>query len=123
MNKVIAGLYENKPIKIFNDGDIGIIISEERVSFGRWDTSFADISKNHISKYEIISKETNKSSSSTYKKSILGSLFFGNAGAVAGAMSADNESVYTIALYWKSGNKSLIEVDEKTYKSIRIKLF
>ncbi len=42
----------------------------------------------------------------------------GPVGAVAGVMSAKNKGTYQIAIKFKNGEKSLIEVDDKIYKAI-----
>ena len=39
-------------------------------------------------------------------------------GDYAGAASAKNKGVYTIAIQFKDGKRSLVEVDDKIYKAI-----
>ena len=39
------------------------------------------------------------------------------------ALTAKKKGEYSVALKWKNGKKSLLEIDEKTYKTIVKNLF
>ena len=52
----------------------------------------------------------------------MGSLF-GGVGMIAGALSAKSKGVHTLAILFKDGKKSLIEVDDKIYKNIMTAIF
>lgn len=111
-NKVIAGDY------------LGCMVSS---SFGVVSilTSFTGsvvINKHFASRYEVIDESSRKSAASIAGRALVGS-FFGGIGAVAGALSAKNKGIYVVAISFKDGKNSLIEVDDKIYKAIVTAMF
>ncbi len=70
-----------------------------------------------VESYEIINNEQHKSAVSGITRGLVGGML-GPVGAVAGVMSAKNKGTYQIAIKFKNGDKSLIEVDDKIYKAI-----
>lgn len=73
------------------------------------------ISKFSVNSYTVID-ETNKDQYSFWKGA-LGVALFGGVGAIAG-LKGKKSKEYMIAIQWKTGEKSLICVDENNYKQI-----
>lgn len=110
-NKVIAGDYENKKVQE-SFGTLKITsLTEERV-----------IDKKTVETYEVITDEMRKSGTSAILRGGLGSLVFGPVGVLAG-LTAKNKGTYQVAVQFRDGKKSLLELDEKLYKLLIKKCF
>lgn len=110
-NKVIEGDYKNNPIfAMFNE--LEIVIGFKTIK----------LNKDTIEEYEVIDQEKNKSAGSTILKAGIGSLFLGPIGLLA-SVAGKQKGIYLIAVSFKDGKKSLLEVDEKAYKSLISKMF
>jgi hypothetical protein len=107
-NKVIAGDYEGKIVV----GGIGV--PAIGISFGK----SLVLDKTTIDSYELLTDEHTKSAASGIARGIIGGFLLGGVGLVAGALSAKNKGISTVAVQFKDGKKSLLEVDEKIYKNI-----
>lgn len=90
---------------------------------GIFDNRVLPMNKTNIKNIEVTERKTSTSSSSAYKKGLLGGLLFGNVGAIAGASSANQNEIYTIAVTWNSNKRSLIEIDGNYYKQLQHDLF
>lgn len=77
---------------------------------------FHSKTRNGIASYEVIDKSSVKNTSNMVKRGILGSLLAGDAGLLAGALSSKDTNTYTIAVEFKDGKRSLIELDDEYYK-------
>lgn len=75
-----------------------------------------------VAKMEVIDEEMRKSGSSAVLRGALGAAVLGPVGLLAG-LSAKNKGVYLLAVEFKDGQTSLIEVDQKIYKLLRLELF
>lgn len=106
-NKVIAGDY------------IGAAVSE---LLGTVTIGNNVVSKQTVASYEIMTEEHRKSAVSGVVRGLVGKAVLGPVGLLAG-LSAKNIGTYTVALNWKSGRKSLIEIDDKIYKVIMKEMF
>ena len=109
-NMVTAGTYTGRGIALLN-GIPQILISfkgNENIMLDRYS----------IDSYEVITEETRKSAASGVARGIVGGALLGPVGMLAGGLSAKNKSTVTIAIQFKDGNRSLIEVDDKIYKAI-----
>lgn len=104
-NKVIAGDYEGKSVSEYSKQ---IVIKD-------FTGILKPINDATIEGYEIITEDIRKSGSSAILRGALGSMVFGPAGLLAG-VSAKNKGIYNIAIQFKDGKKSLIEIDDKLYK-------
>ena len=106
-NKVIAGDY------------IGAAVSE---TLGTVTVGNITFSKHTAASYEVITEEHRKSAVSGVARGLVGKAVLGSVGLLAG-LSAKNVGTYTVAVNWKSGKKSLIEVNDKIYKLILKEMF
>ena len=106
-NKVIAGKYLNE--YIFSN-------------FGITTIGKLTINKSIVSSYEIVDEQSQKSASSAIGRGALGAVILGPIGLLAG-LSAKSKGVHTLILHYTDGEKSLIEVNDKTYKNIMKMLF
>ena len=75
-----------------------------------------------VEAYEVITEEHRKSAASGIARGLVGGAILGPVGLLAG-LTAKNKDTYNIAIVWKDGKKSLVEVDDKIYKAIVKKLF
>ena len=65
-----------------------------------------------VESYEVITDEHRKSAASGVARGIVGGVLLGPVGMLAGGLSANQ-----IAINFKDGKRSLIEVDDKIYKA------
>lgn len=107
-NAVIAGDYLGKQIMV-SFGMVQLI-----TGFGKAE----QLDKFSIEDYELITDEHRKSAASGVGRGLVGGALLGPVGMLAGAMSAKSKGIYQIAIQFKDGKKSLIEVDDKIYKAI-----
>lgn len=114
-NMVIAGDYQGKGISVLG-GQPQILVSH------KWtDNIFID--KAGVDSYEVITEETRKSAASGVARGIVGGALLGPVGMLAGGLSAKNKGTVTLAVQFKDGKKSLLEVDDKIYKAIVQQMF
>ena len=113
-NKVIAGDYND--YKITTNGSYGCITKDSFLN------AVAYLNKRQIESYDLITEETMKSGTSAILRGMAGVALLGGVGILAG-LSAKNKGIYTIAIQWKDGKKSLIEIDDKLYKKFVADMF
>ena len=111
-NKVVAGDYEGKPIT----QTFGKIM----ITAGWMKT--VEISKVTVKEYEVIDQDSRKSATSAVGRAFVGGVILGPVGWLAG-LSAKNKSSHTLAIEFKDGKKSLVEIDKKLYSLLIKKLF
>jgi len=75
-----------------------------------------------IEAYEVMDEQHQKSASSAVGRAAVGSLLLGPVGLLAG-VSAKTKGAYMVAVQFKDGKRSLMEVDEKIYKAIMSAMF
>lgn len=71
-----------------------------------------------VESYELITDEHRKSAKSGIARGLVGGALLGPVGMLAGGMSAKSKGIYKIAIQFKDGKRSLLEVDDKIYKAI-----
>lgn len=108
-NKVIAGDYEGKKVDVGGLSSAFIIV-------GIFKT--INLDKKNVETYELITDEHRKSAKSGVARGIVGGALLGPVGMLAGGISAKTKGIYQIAIQFKDGKRSLLEVDDKIYKSI-----
>lgn len=113
-NRVIAGDYNN--YKVTSSGTYACITN------GSFLDAVAYLNKKHVESYELITEDQAKSGTSAILRGMAGVAVFGGVGILAG-LSAKNKGIYTIAIQWKNGKKSLIEIDDKLYKKFVVDMF
>lgn len=107
-NKVIVGDYEGRGI-IAVLGQVSIV-----VGFGK----NYYLTKDVVDSYELITDEHRKSAASGVARGLVGGALLGPVGMLAGGLSAKNKGIYQMAIQFKDGKRSLIEIDDKIYKAI-----
>lgn len=110
-NQVIAGDYIGKPILILG-GQPQIVISSRKWA----ENIFLD--KTAISDYQVLTEDSKKSAASGVARGLVGGALLGPVGMLAGGLSAKNKGTITLAVEFKDGKKSLMEIDDKIYKAI-----
>lgn len=111
-NKVIAGDYEGK----------GVVSSVGKVLIATGFVKSVELSKETVEEYEVIDAQSKKSAVSAVGRGFVGGALLGPVGLLAG-LSAKSKGVHVIAVQFKDGKKSLIEVNDKVYKVLMKKLF
>ena len=111
MNRVIAGDYKDKIIQAPIGHPILIYLG-----YGK---SVA-IDKSTVSRHELAGQQSKTGFSAG--KAVLGVAAFGDVGALAG-VNGKQKNTYQVAIYFRDGKKSLLEVDEKCYKALTAELF
>jgi len=86
-------------------------------------TKSVQLTKNTIASYEVLDETKTKSAMSIAGRGLIGGFLLGPAGMLAGALSAKAKGSYIVAIQFKDGKKSLLEVDEKIYKAFTKQLF
>lgn len=107
-NKVIAGDYIGNII--------GQALGQPYISIGF--AKSVHINNATVESYELITDEHRKSAKSGIARGIVGGSLLGPVGLLAGGMSAKSKGIYQIAIQFKDGKRTLIEVDDKIYKAI-----
>jgi len=107
-NMVIAGDYSGKPIS-YTLGSAVLMISIGNALV---------LNKKVVDEYQEITEEHRKSAASGVARGIVGGALLGPVGLLAGGLSAKSKGTHVVAISFKDGKRSLIEVDSKLYKGI-----
>ena len=75
------------------------------------------INKNTVDSYELIGEESQTSATSAVARGAVGAALLGPVG-LAAALSAKKKGLHTVALQFKDGKRSLLEIDSNIYKSL-----
>lgn len=105
-NMVIAGDYRGKAVSSVG-GAVQIFTDFK---------NYVLLDKYGVESYDVITEDIRKSAASGVIRGAVGSALLGPVGMLAGGLSAKNKSVVTIAVRFKDGKNSLLELDEKMYK-------
>ncbi|MEH6945225.1 hypothetical protein [Bacillus sp. JJ722] len=111
-NKVIAGDYEGKQVM----SALGIA----SIATGFLKTMALD--KKTVEEYEVMDEKSQKSAVSAVGRAFAGGLVLGPVGWLAG-LSAKSKGTHVVAISFKDGKRSLMEVDDKIYNAIIKTLF
>ncbi|MCI3922508.1 hypothetical protein MO973_19945 [Paenibacillus sp. TRM 82003] len=112
-NKVIAGDYENKAV-VHGFGTTSIntgLLSQPVI-----------LDKSTVEEYEVMNESHRKSAASAVGRGLVGGLILGPVGLLAG-LSAKSKGTHVVAVQFKDGKKSLLEIDDKIYNALVKKLF
>ncbi|WP_137842588.1 hypothetical protein [Bacillus sp. 2SH] len=74
--------------------------------------------KQNISMVEILSEDSAKNVQSAVVRGVIGNIALGGAGALAGALSAKNDSTFNVIIRYHNGYVDLIECDIKLYTKL-----
>ncbi len=128
-NCVIAGDYVGSTVQI--EKGVAYIYDCSKMhaaaTVDYWEMQFDNavkiwINKQNVETYEILDQTVRKSASSAVGRAAVGAALLGPVGLLAG-VSAKSKGTYTIAVMFKDGKNSLIEVDDKTKNAIMTRLF
>jgi hypothetical protein len=111
-NKFIAGDYEGFRVKARWSG----VKLSPPLKKKKKDKVVVD--RYSIRGYELVTSDHRKSVASTIIRGMIGKYLLGLVGLIGGTASAKNTGLYTVSLQFTSGERSLIEVDDKVYKAI-----
>lgn len=112
-NKVVAGDFKGEVV-------CGNEILEPYITIGFFKKY--KINKDTVESFEVINAETVSGASSGIARGAVGAALVGPVGMLAGA-TAKGSGVYMVAIKFKDGKNSLIEVETKRYKAIIETLF
>jgi len=112
VSSVIAGEYKGAGV---SGGLGGVLICK---GFSR-----IKLNKSNVESNELITDEHRKSAASGIGRGLVGGVLLGPVGMLGGAISAKNKGKYQIAIQFKDGKKSLLEVDDAIYKQLIRDLF
>lgn len=115
---MIAGDYEGKNIMLSKQTMFG---KEEVFIFTGFTQKFP-LNKETVKNYELVTEEHRKSAVSGVSRGLVGGALLGPVGLIAG-LSAKNKQTQVIAIEFKDGKKSLIEINGKMYKKLIETLF
>lgn len=112
-NRVIAGDYAGQLI-----GGGGVAQPSIIGGYGFSLKNKLLLNKTTVEAYEVITDEHRKSAASGVARGLVGGALLGPVGLLAGGLSAKSKGIYQVAIQFKDGKRSLIEIDEKIYKSL-----
>lgn len=81
------------------------------------------ISKRSVLNYLVIDQNTIKNTSSIIARGALGAFVLGGIGALVGGLTAKTKNIHTVAIEFKDGKKSILELDDEYYKILLASLF
>lgn len=111
--KIIAGDYNGSTV-MYTASKIVITVSLFKNMY---------LKKDMVESYEVITDDHRKSAASGVARGLVGGALLGPVGLLAGGLSAKNKGIYQIAIQFKDGKRSLMEIDDKIYKALVKELF
>ncbi len=114
-NIVTAGDYEDRHIELSGKK---VFIRDGNFGFGK--KIFID--RDTVDAYEVVGEDIKTSGTSAVARGAVGAAILGPVGLLAG-VSAKKKGIHTIAIQFKDGKKSLMDVDDEVFKSIIKRMF
>jgi len=108
-NKVIAGDYEGRAVVS--------VLGNVQISVGLFKKNLR-LDNSTIENYELITDECRKSASSFAARRIIGGALIGPIGIVDGELTAKNKGKFIVAIKFKDGKESLLEINDMIYKNL-----
>ena len=108
-NKVIAGDYEGSTVVS--------ILESVQISVGLFKKNLI-LDNSTIENYELITNNHRKSASSVADRRIIGGALIGPIGIVDGDLTAKNKGIFIVAIKFKDGKESLLEINDKIYNNL-----
>lgn len=115
-NKVIDGEFKGK--YILYDGS-GVHVDLRESNFGKIKALY--LNSNTVSSYQVVDQNSDVSMTSALARSVVGQAVAGNAGGIAGAMTAKVKGVNIVLVTFKNGKKSLMEIDDTRFERLKEK--
>lgn len=115
-NTVIAGDYEKKQVYLEST------LSGKKAVIKAGFVKKIYLDKSTVESYEVVDESSRKSAASAVGRAAVGGFLLGPVG-LAAALSAKSKGIHTVAIQFKDGSRSLLEVDDKIYKAIVTKVF
>ena len=81
------------------------------------------LNKETVESYEVMTEDHQKSAASGIARGLIGGAVFGGIGAVAGILSAKEKGAFQVAVQFKDGTKSLLQMDGTQHKLLMQTLF
>ena len=110
-NKVIAGDYQGMTVMPLLN-----CVCIQKSSFSK--DGRVELNSSTVEAYELITEDIRKSAASGVMRGAVGGVLLGPVGMLAGGLSAKNKGVYNVAVKFKDGKNSLLEIDDKMYKTL-----
>ena len=111
-NKVISGKYEGKMVL-----EPSWPYKHPYIFVGFTKNAF-ELNSKTVESYELVTDEHSKSAASGIGRGLIGGALLGPVGLLAGVLSAESRSTYIVAIQYKNGEKSLLEIDHKVYSAL-----
>ena len=114
-NIVTAGDYEDRHLEVSGKK---IFIRDGNFGFGK--KIFID--KDTVEAYEVVGEDVKTSGASAIARGAIGSAILGPVGLLAG-VSAKKKGIHTVAVQFKDGKKSLMDLDDQFFQVVVKRLF
>ncbi len=111
-NKVIGGAYNGYLVSSFLSNTVSLTKGSTTI----------DLLKSNVESYEVLNEEKKKSGTSAVMRGMGGAMLLGPVGLLAG-VSAKSNNIIQVAIYFKDGRKSLLEINDKIYSKLISSLF
>ena len=115
-NHVISGDYNGYYVSISGKTLFMYDIKNTPV-FNSQYTDKIDLDKYTIREYNVVNENYNKTVGGVVGRAAVGAAILGPIGLLAGA-TAKNKGTYVVAVTFRNGKQSLLEIDEKRYKAL-----
>lgn len=116
-SKVIAGDYMGHGV-IVDGVELAIVIKQTFTSCEK-----LTLNKSTVLEYEVLDQKTRKSASSAVGRAFVGSVVLGPAGLFAGLSAKSKNAGAQVAVQFRNGKKSLLELNQKDYNRLIKTLF
>lgn len=80
------------------------------------------INKDTVDSYEVITEDKRESGTSAILRGAAGAALLGPVGTLAG-LTAKSKGTYLVAVFFKDGKKSLLQINDKLYKELVTAMF
>lgn len=128
-NSVIAGDYSGITVQVLSKvGKKKGLFSKEviqfpaivlKATFKSIDTwEYVPLTNDTVEAIELVTDEHRKSAASGIARGLVGGALLGSVGMLAGTMSAKEKGIYHVAVQFKDGKRSLLELDDTLFNSV-----
>jgi len=107
--KVLSGDYQGMNCSICGGKHLSIWSGDNKTNI--------QLTKEEAKRYEVLDAEERKSATSGILRAGIGTVALGPIGLAAG-LSAKRKDIYTVSIEFWDGKRSLVEINEKSYKRL-----